>query len=165
MSGSGHLEMQSRSFDSYLHAIHSFQAFDIKDVNFLDPVEAMRYDMHIEHVFPNFTIKNCEACHNEGTFEVPDQSKSMPGILSGSASIETWDRNIGNVPAYVTGPASRACGACHRTHFINEDDAGDLISFYQHTKQGGYLIEEGTDDLNIDDLLMKVIDYIMALFE
>ena len=125
----------------------------------------MRYDMHIEHVFPNFTIKNCEACHNEGTFEVPDQSKSMPGILSGSASIETWDRNIGNVPAYVTGPASRACGACHRTHFINEDDAGDLISFYQHTKQGGYLIEEGTDDLNIDDLLMKVIDYIMALFE
>jgi len=165
LSGASHLEMQSRSIDSYVHAIHSFQAFDIGDVNFLDPVEAMRYDLHIEHVFPNFTIKNCEACHNESMFEVPDQSKSMPGLLSASDKIETWDRNIGDVPAYVSGPASRACGACHRAHFINEDEAGELVSFNQHTKQGGYLIEGGTDDMEIDDILMTVIDYIMALFK
>jgi OmcA/MtrC family decaheme c-type cytochrome len=165
LSGASHLEMQSRSIDSYVHAIHSFQAFDIGDVNFLDPVEALYYDLHIEHVFPNFTIKNCEACHVEGAFEVPDQSKSMPGILSGSDSIETWDRNIGDVPAYITGPGSRACGSCHRAEFIKEDEAGELISFNQHTKQGGYLIEEGADDEETQSLLMTVINYIMGLFD
>jgi len=164
-SGGSHLEMQSRSIDSYVHAIHSFQAFDIGDVNFLDPVEAVRYDLHIEHTYPNFTIQNCESCHVEGAFEVPDQSKSLPGLLSASDSIETWDRNIGNVPAYVTGPASRACGSCHRARLINEDKAGELVSFNQHTKQGGYLIEDGTDEMSINDILMTVIDYIMALFK
>ncbi len=165
LNGGSHLEMQSRSIDSYVHAIHSFQAFDIGDVNFLDPVEAVHYDLHVEHVFPNFTIKNCKACHVEGAFEVPDQSKSLPGLLSASDKVETWDRNIGDVPAYVTGPASRACGACHRAHYINEDQAGKLVSFNQHTKQGGYLVEDGTDDMSIGDLLMTVIDYIMALFK
>jgi OmcA/MtrC family decaheme c-type cytochrome len=165
LSGGSHLEMQSRSIDSYVHAIHSFQAFDIGDVNFADPVEALRYDLHVEHVYPNFTIKNCESCHHEGTFEVPDQSKSLPGLLSGSDSIETWDRNIGNVPAYITGPGSRACGACHRAEFIKEDAAGELVSFFQHTKQGGYLIEEGADSDETQGLLMTVISYIMALFK
>ncbi len=164
-SGGSHLEMQSRSIDSYIHAIHSFQAFDIGDVNFADPVEAVHYDLHVEHVYPNFTIKNCESCHNEGTFEVPDQSKSLPGLLSGSDyPLQGWDRNIGDVPAYITGPGSRACGSCHRTHLINEDEAGELVSFNQHTKQGGYLIEEGADSQETQGLLMAVIDYIMALF-
>ena len=165
LNGGSHLEMQSRSIDSYVHAIHSFQAFDIGDVNFADPVEAVHYDLHVEHVYPNFTIKNCESCHNEGTFEVPDQSKSLPGLLSGSDSVEGWDRNIGNVPAYITGPASRACGSCHRAHLINEDEAGELVSLNQHTKQGGYLIEEGADSDETQGLLMTVIDYIMALFK
>jgi OmcA/MtrC family decaheme c-type cytochrome len=164
-SGGSHLEMQSRSIDSYVHAIHSFQAFDIGDVNFANPVEAMRYDLHIEHTYPNFTIKNCESCHNEGTFEVPDQSKSMPGLLSGSDAVDTWDRNIGTVPAYITGPGSRACGSCHRSDLINEDEAGKLVSLNQHTKQGGYLIEEGADSAETQGLLMSAIDYIMALFK
>jgi OmcA/MtrC family decaheme c-type cytochrome len=161
-SGGSHLEMQSRSIDSYIHAIHSFQAFDIGDVNFADPVEALYYDLHVEHVYPNFTIKNCESCHNEGTFDVPDQSRSLPGLLSGSDSLEGWDRNIGDVPSYITGPGSRACGSCHRTKLINEDEAGELISLNQHTKQGGYLIEGGDDDTTT---LGLVIDYIMALFK
>jgi hypothetical protein len=163
-SGGSHLEMQSRSIDSYIHAIHSFQDFDIGDVNFVDPVEAVHYDLHVEHVYPNFTIKNCESCHNEGTFEVPDQSESLSGLLSGSDSVEGWDRNIGDVPAYITGPGSRACGSCHRAEMINEDEAGELISFNQHTKQGGYLIEEGADNQETQGLLMTVIYYIIALF-
>jgi len=164
-SSGSHLEMQSRSIDSYIHAIHSFQAFDIGDVNFAEPVAAMRYDLHVEHVYPNFTIKNCESCHNEGTYNVPDQSKSLPGVISASDSpLEGWDRNIGNVPLYITGPGSRACGSCHRAEMINEDEAGELISFNQHTKQGGYLIEEGADNQETQGLLMTVIDYIMALF-
>jgi len=158
-----HLEMQSRSIDSYVHAIHSFQAFDIGDVNFADPAEAVHYDLHVKHVYPNFTIRNCESCHNEGTFDVPDQSKSLPGAIAASDfPLQGWDRNIGEVPLYITGPGSRACGSCHRADIINEDEAGELISFNQHTKQGGYLIEGGDD---YPGVLAEVIDYIMALFK
>ncbi|HUV63188.1 MAG TPA: cytochrome c3 family protein [Sedimentisphaerales bacterium] len=161
-SGGSHLEMQSRSIDSYVHAIHSFQDFDIGDVNFTDPVETLRHELHIEHTYPNFTIKNCESCHNEGTFEVPDQYTSLPGVLSAADEVTTKDRKIGAVPLYVTGPASRACGSCHRAEMINEDEAGELIAFNQHTKQGGYLIEGGDDYASI---LGQVIDYIMGLFK
>jgi OmcA/MtrC family decaheme c-type cytochrome len=161
-SRGSHLEMQSRSLDSYIHAIHSMQAFDVGDVNFADPVEALHYDHHTGFPYPTHGIKNCESCHNPGTYEVPDQSKSLPGAISASDSpLEGWDRNIGEVPLYVTGPASRACGACHRASLINDDDAGGLISLNQHMKNGGYLIEGG-DDYTVT--LGEVIDYIMALF-
>jgi OmcA/MtrC family decaheme c-type cytochrome len=70
-----HLEMQSRSIDSYVHAIHSFQDFDIGDIDFSNDVLATKYEIHIEHTIPTFSAKNCEACHNEGTYEVPDQTK------------------------------------------------------------------------------------------
>jgi len=157
-----HLEMQSRSIDSYVHAIHAFQAFDIGDVNFADPVEAVKYDHHVGHVYPNFTIKNCESCHFEGTFDVPDQSKSLPGANAASDTVETWDRNIGDVPLSITGPGSRACGSCHRAKLINEDDAVKLITLDQHIKQGGYSIEGGDD---YPTVLGEVIDTIMGLFK
>jgi len=38
LNGGSHLEMQSRSIDSYVHAIHSFQAFDVKNVDFSNPI-------------------------------------------------------------------------------------------------------------------------------
>jgi cytochrome c553 len=161
-SGGSHLEMQSRSIDSYIHAIHSGQAFDIGDVNFADPVQAMHYDHHIEFPYPTHGITNCESCHNPGTYEVPDQSKSLPGLLSASDSLDGWDRDIGEVPAYITGPASRACGSCHRAELINEDAASELVSLNQHMKNGGYLIEGGDDYTSV---LGEVIDYIMALFK
>ena len=125
-SGGSHLEMQSRSIDSYVHAIHSFQAFDPGDIDFSDPVASMRYDHHVGSIYPNFTILNCESCHFAGTYEVPDQARSLPGVLSAA---DQWqkDRAIGAVPAYVTGPASRACGSCHRTQMINADDAVLLL--------------------------------------
>jgi OmcA/MtrC family decaheme c-type cytochrome len=157
-----HLEMQSRSIDSYVHAIHSFQAFDIGDIDFENEVLAAKYEIHVEHTIPTFSAKNCEACHVEGTYEVPDQTKSLPGALSASDSVQGWDRNIGDVPLYITGPASRACGGCHRAELINEDEAGHLASFFQHTKQGGYLIEGGDDYVAT---LLKTIDEIMAYFE
>ena len=160
-SRGSHLELQSRSIDSYIHAIHSFQAFDIGDIDFENDVLATKYELHVEHTMPMFTIKNCEACHNEGTFEVPDQTKSLPGALSGTDSVEGWDRNIGDVPLYITGPAARACGGCHRADLINEDAASELASFYQHTAQGGYLIEGGDD---YAATLGTVIDDIMANF-
>jgi len=157
-SGGSHLEMQSRSIDSYVHAIHSFQAFDPGDIDFTDPVEKTRYELHVEHTYPNFTIKNCKSCHKAGAFEVPDQTKSLPGKLSKSDTLNV-DRNIGSVPAYVTGPASRACGGCHRAHLINEDKASALAAFNQHTKMNGYLVVDGTDVLDI------VFETIMGMFE
>lgn len=153
--------MQSRSIDSYVHAIHSFQAFDPGDIDFENEVLATKYELHIEHTIPMFTIKNCEACHNEGTYNVPDQTKSLPGALSASDSNDSWDRDIGDVPIYITGPAARACGGCHRADLINEDAASELASFYQHTAQGGYLIEGGDD---YTETLADVIDEIMAYF-
>jgi OmcA/MtrC family decaheme c-type cytochrome len=157
-SGGSHLEMQSRSLDSYIHATHSFQVFDYDDeINSGDPVHIARAEMHREHTFPNFTILNCEACHVADVYNVPDQAKSMPGALSGSY---TLDRAIGTITSKVTGPASRACGGCHRADLINEDAAGELASFDAHTQMGGTYVEN-TDDT----VLYGVIDKIMSLFE
>ncbi len=48
--------MQSRSIDSYAHAIHRFQHFDTSGVDFSEPVEsAPGYTRHIEHTLPYFT--------------------------------------------------------------------------------------------------------------
>lgn len=157
-SGASHLEMQLRSIDSYVHAIHSFQAYDPGDIDFTDPVEKMRYEIHIEHGYPAFTAKACETCHTPGTYGIPDQTKSLPGILSGSDTLNV-DRNIGTVPAYVTGPAARACGGCHRAKMINEDAASELAAFYQHTKANGYLVP------NADGTLLAVIEQIMSMFQ
>jgi len=161
-SGGSHLEMQTRAISGYVHAIHSFQAFDPEDIDFSDPVYAKRYALHIEHKFPNFSIKNCEACHEEGTFNVPDQTKSLPGVLSASVhndagpnGEDTWMRNIGSVPSYVVGPASKACGGCHRAHEINEDNPSGLAAFNQHTKNGGYLVEDGDWKAIVDEIMAK----------
>lgn len=160
-NGGSHLEMQSRSIDSYAHAIHAFQAFDTDEIDFTDAVFAARYALHIEHTFPLFTLDACEGCHVSGpVFNVPDQSRSMPGLLSASYQWNV-DRNIGTVPEYVTGPASRACGGCHRAHYINEDMAGELASFNSHTGTFGYL-EENDDE---DSILYGIIEKIMGLFE
>jgi len=155
-NGGSHLEMQSRSLDSYVHAIHSFQDYDPGDIDFTDPVEKLRYEMHIEHGYPNFTILNCESCHNPGMYDVPKQNKSLGGLLSKSDAVA--DREIQNVPAYVTGPASRACGGCHRAEYINEDDFNGLVAFNQHMKQNGYLIEDA------DGMVLMAIETIMSMF-
>lgn len=137
-TGGSHLEMQSRSLDSYIHAIHSFQPFDPGDVNMSDAVAKTRYEMHMEHRFPNFTIKNCQGCHNPGMFEVPDQSMTLPAVLSASDTVV--DRDIKNISSVVVGPGARACGACHRAMYINADDFNGLVSFNRHTALNGYAL-------------------------
>jgi OmcA/MtrC family decaheme c-type cytochrome len=161
LSGGSHMELQSRSIDSYVHAIHSGQAFDIGDINFTDAVEELHYEHHIGFPYPTHGITNCESCHFEGTYEVPDQSKSLPGALSASSEVEGWERDIGELPVYLTGPASRACGGCHRAELINLDDANGLLAFIQHTSMGGYLIEGGEE---YTEALGEVIDDIMENF-
>jgi OmcA/MtrC family decaheme c-type cytochrome len=155
----GHLEMQSRSIDSYVHAIHGMQAFDVGTINFADPVEKLRYEHKIESHYPTFTLLNCESCHNAGTFDVPSQSKSLPSRLSASATNATWSRTISGVPAYTTGPTSRACGSCHRTSKINADNAPGLTMFNKHVEDNGYLLE-GTSAV-LSDAIAKI----MAFFQ
>ena len=161
-SGGSHLEMQSRSLDSYIHAIHASQAFDVGDINFADPVEALHYEHHVEFPYPTHGNTNCESCHVKGTYNVPDQAKSLPGLLSPSVTTNGWDRNMGEVPAYVTGPATRACGACHRAEHINEDSYGGLVAFNQHMVQGGYMIEAGETP---GETLAKEFERIMEFFK
>ncbi|MCW8924645.1 MAG: hypothetical protein OQJ84_00140, partial [Xanthomonadales bacterium] len=165
-SGGSHLEMASREIGSYVHAIHTFQAFDPEDINFADNVESKRYYQHIEHTLPTFTAKACEACHVEGTYDPVDQSESLPVILSASSmndagpnGEDTWMRNIGSVPSVVTGPTARACGGCHRADIIAEDDAGELAAFNRHTNDFGYFLE------NEDGAYEKVVEKIMGMFE
>ncbi|MGK5095162.1 hypothetical protein WDW89_24525 [Deltaproteobacteria bacterium TL4] len=140
-SGGSHLEMQSRSIDSYVHAIHSFQPFDIGDVDLSDPVEKLLLEHHEESLYPKFGT-DCKSCHKAGTFEVPDQTKSLPSVFSGSDTVV--GRDIKNVPSYVSGPGSRACGSCHRAMMINEDDAAGLSAFNEKMKRNGYLVPNAT---------------------
>jgi predicted CXXCH cytochrome family protein len=186
-SGGAHLEMQSRGIDSYAHAIHKFQYFDTNAVDFTDKVFAKRYALHIEHGFPNFTIKNCEACHVTSgafvsgtsgprfpvTYNPPDNTKSLPGLESAAYTLtKGWvnfttqapaagPRNIGKVPALVTGPASRACGGCHKAVEINEDNEARLASFNSHMSMGGYNVENDAAGTYV----YKMIDRIMTFFK
>ncbi len=165
-SGGFHLELQSRSIDSYIHAIHSFQQLDVgvapsaygQPTNFTDPVEAMRYGLKSEAIYPMFTLKNCESCHNPGTYDPPANDRSLPGVISGSWTNLTAARGIGAIPSYVTGAGSRACGSCHRAAAIREDvpagvvingaavagnpnAANDLTMDVQHGGDGGYILD------------------------
>jgi Outer membrane cytochrome MtrC/MtrF-like, domains II/IV len=166
-NGGSHLELQSRSIDSYVHAIHSFQAFDIGDIDFTDAEEGAEYEHHIESHFPRFGIENCESCHVSGlidgrhAYDVPDQSKSMPGVLSGTDPLT--DRSVSDIGPAVTGPAVRACGACHRAQALNADDQGLLQAQIQHWKTFGYYIETDTD--TDQALWAKVVEKIQPLFD
>lgn len=161
-SGASHLEMQSRSIDSYVHAIHSGQAFDIGDIDFSDPVQKMHYQHHIEFPYPKHGSTDCQSCHLPGTFDTPDQTKSLPGILSGSDVLSGTERSIGTVPSVITGPSARACGGCHRAQLINEDEWSELVVLDQHMKQGGYRVDVAD---NPSATLNSVIDEIMGIFQ
>ncbi|MCK9363947.1 MAG: hypothetical protein M0P74_10180 [Syntrophales bacterium] len=163
--GGSHLEMQSRSIDSYVHAIHSNQPFDIQNIDFADPFTLMEYKLETGDLgagsffsYPTFTTRNCKSCHVAGTFEVPDQSKSLGGTLSASRdTLKSRTRSITGVPSYVTGPAARACGSCHRTNMINRDDLGGLVSLSQHTKDNGYRAV-ATDSTVFDTVITKIME-------
>ncbi len=161
-----HMEMQSRAIDSYVHAIHSFQPFDLGSVDATDAVEVKRTAAHMKHKFPFFTALACEGCHvddlvagGEIRYNVPDQSESMPGVFAATDDIPT--RSVGNVPEQVTGPASRSCGSCHRAVMLNKDHAGELASFNAHTDAFGTYVENDDDDA----VLFGIIDKIMTWFE
>jgi len=164
-SGGSHLEVQSRAIDSYAHAIHSFQVFDFEDYDFTNPIEATKYGIHVEHVFPNFTAKNCEACHNPGKYMVPDEFYSLAAVLSpNEVNKDEPNLHIGTVPSYVTGPGYRSCGGCHRADFIKEGEAGKLASLNGHARDMGYLVEAGKDSTAQLSTWEKVVETIQSMF-
>ena len=156
-SGGSHLEIQSRSIDSYVHAIHSFQIFDVGDINFADGFEAMEYRHHTETYFPRFGLgdgaTDCESCHIPGAYEPSNQTKSLPALWSATDTITGTTRSITAKAAVVSGPGATACGGCHRAHKIVEDDGGGLNVLYGHWSQFGYLKD------NVDTLWDAVIQH------
>ena len=88
---------------------------------------------------------------------MPGQAESLPSLHAGNDEAQ-FERNIGEVPPYVMGPAARACGGCHRAQMLREDDADKLTAFNDHVRTFGYLIE---DDEGIWD---AVVEKIMAIF-
>ena len=65
------------------------------------------------------------------------------------------------MPALVIGPASRACGGCHKAVVINEDDEAELASFNSHMAMGGYNVENDAAGTYV----YKMIDRIMTFFK
>ena len=161
--GASHLEMQSRSIDSYVHAIHSMQYFDVASVDFSDPVQATEYMLHTEMPYPTHGIRDCESCHVAGMYNVPDQSMTLPGVLSASATLKGKDTTIVE-PSVVVGPAARACGACHRSQMINEDASGELAAFYSHFTVNGYAVPDGTNGMTTSQIMTDAINTIMSIF-
>lgn len=160
-SGGSHLEMQSRSLDSYVHAIHAGQYFDTDEVDFSNPFEKLEYEHHVEFPFPRHGT-NCESCHLPGTYELGDPALHLPSLLSASNENETWNRELVPQPAMVVGQGVRVCGSCHKTAAINEDSNIKLELFNEHVLQNGYMIDAGEKPA---DTLAAVIARFVELFK
>jgi OmcA/MtrC family decaheme c-type cytochrome len=163
-----HLELQSRSIDSYAHAIHRFQAFDTGGIDFDDPVEALHYQHHVQSNFPTFGVENCRACHNAAKFNVPSQSLSLPGVLS-DPDFNTVRNIAESSNNLATGPATRACGACHRAEAIIANlgfgDAAKLANINSHMTTFGYMIPTDESATTADKpSIMQVISDIFLNF-
>jgi OmcA/MtrC family decaheme c-type cytochrome len=132
-NGAGYFEMQSRSLDSFIHAAHSMQFGDARNADLTNPVEAFRYEEKVAGNYPNFAgALNCESCHYAGTYDPPDQTRSLPGLVSALANVQ-GRTGLGAFAAEITGPGARACGGCHRAKAINEADGSKLAAFVAHT--------------------------------
>jgi hypothetical protein len=116
----------------------------------------MEYRHHVESNFPTFGVENCRACHNAGKFNVPNQGLSLPGVLS-DTDFNTA-RNIVAVDNLITGPATRACGACHRAEAIIANEGfGDpvkLAMINSHMATFGYMIK--TPPASIMDVIFQI---------
>jgi hypothetical protein len=86
-------------------------------------------------------------------------------LSAADPSPDGWNRNIGAVPYYFTGPASRACGGCHRAAAIKEDDPVALAAFNSHTRTNGCLIEYATQPTTavVEEVIMEYMDYLFVL--
>jgi OmcA/MtrC family decaheme c-type cytochrome len=147
-NASSHLERQARNIDAFIHAAHSFEKMDLNGnsrsgipaINFLDPTEYMfRWEEHVDSVYPNFSIQNCQSCHNAGTYDVPNPKASLPGLISGSTdAIASWPtRSVTGLKATVTDAASRACVSCHRVPALKEGNIGELNALEAHATTFG----------------------------
>lgn len=135
-AAAGHYPQQSRSIDAYIHAIHEGQA-TFKSFGSLT----------IE--YPKST-GDCEACHDAGTYEVPNQSKSLGGVISGSEDANT------TADQFISGPAAVACGGCHRAYPVITGNTSDLASFNAHTSTFGYRV--ALSDKPYSEVLKLVFD-------
>ena len=102
-------------------------------------------------------------CPTSDGFWLEERATEVTAGSTAKADIKLGKtRNIADVPAYVTGPASLACGSCHRAALINEDSAEGLALFNRHIAQYGYMVEAGED---ASSTLNDVMSKIMAFFK
>lgn len=138
-SAAGHYAQQSRSIDSYLHAIHAEQ-----------PTTAAYDSFTIK--YPNY-IKDCTVCHDSGTYEAPSQTNAVGGVVSGS---EQSDGTLLSADQTVNGPGAVACGSCHKAMAIVSGDSGTVTSINAHTASFGYRVS--ISNMTFLEVLQAVFD-------
>ena len=124
------------SLDSYVHAIHSMQDFDVVEHRLQGPGPGPAVRRAHDHAVPDPRRDQLRVLPLP---RARTKCRTRPRLCRRSCrrrpTNETWDRNIGTVPSVVTGPATTACGGCHRAQLINEDKAGGLAVLNQHFTQ------------------------------
>ena len=71
------------------------------------------------------------------------------------------------IPSYVTGPASRPRGGCHRAPLVIDDDVNGVVSFNQRANLDGYMVDTSqpsTTRTTATAYLYGVIKHIMSMF-
>jgi OmcA/MtrC family decaheme c-type cytochrome len=134
---SGHFAQQSKSFKDYVHLLHAGQPA-------AGETEGIEYPGN---------LKNCAACHDADKYAVPDQTKSLGGVVSGF-----YDATTGKLSGKnnITGPAAIACGGCHKANLFEEGGDDAVTAFNAHTKTMGYRVSTGV--LSFQDLIDSVFN-------
>jgi OmcA/MtrC family decaheme c-type cytochrome len=134
---SGHFAQQSKSFKDYVHLLHAGQPA-------AGETEGIAYPGN---------LRNCAACHDADKYAVPDQTKSLGGVVSGF-----YDATTGKLSGKnnITGPAAIACGGCHKAILFEEGGEDAVTAFNAHTKTMGYRVS--TDVLSFQDLIDSVFN-------
>jgi Cys-rich repeat protein len=104
------------------------------------------------------SVTETQSCTEDADCPAGEECNST---IPSAIALEADGRNIFATPEYVMGPSGRACGACHRSRFINQEEADALTSFNSHVQTNGTLVENDPDD----EVLFGVIDKIMSMFE
>jgi len=131
---------QPKTMKSYIHTIHIGQA-------------ARPAFSALQAEYPK-NPADCEACHDAGTYDIPDQTAELPAPISG------LEFAGGDTSGITYGPAATACGGCHRgaayQNYVDGDSAAlsELNSINAHFKTFGYGVN--TDDMSWTDVVTRV---------
>jgi len=137
-AGAHGIEQQSRSLDSFIHAVHEGQSYDGMTVT----------------EYPN-DVANCEKCHKEPDtdtvpytvpYAVPTAPSDLGAVLSAAGD--------GQPVEVTTGPAANACGSCHRAYPITHGWSTYKVN--AHTSEYGYRVS--TEVMPFTDVIETLLN-------